>query len=294
MTQIDTRDGLRAEPPEASRLMWTGELGSPACRNLRAIRMLWHREVIRLARNRVQIAMGLVTPLMFLLILGTGLQSVGGSIGDSFREYRAYLFPGVLVMATQAPAIAVGISVVWDRQVGFLRQALVAPVRRVSLLLGLCLGGATAGTLYGAMVLLIAGAVDVPYHPRLLAALAEVWLVALAFTALGMLAAVSIKRIQTFQVVVSLSLTPLMFLSGAMFPAGGLPGWLGTAVLVNPLTYAVDAIRRTLPGNLDMSGSAEGPQPWGWAPSVTLELAMVLLMALVAVTVGARRFSRAE
>lgn len=270
-----------------------GELGRPATRNLLAIRMLWRREVLRLTRNRVQIGMGLVMPLMFLLVLGTGLESVGGSVGEGFRQYRTYLFPGVLVMAMQAPALAVGISVVWDRQAGFLRQALVAPVRRVSLLLGLCLGGATAGTLYGAMVLAIAGVVDVPYHPALLLALAEVWLVALAFTALGTLAAVSIKRIQTFQVVVNLSLTPLMFLSGAMFPAGGLPGWLGTAVLVNPLTYAVDAIRRTLPGDVDMGGSATGPQLWGWTPPVALELALVALLAVAAMVAAARRFSRA-
>ncbi len=269
-------------------------LGSPVRRDLRAIRMLWHREVIRLGRNRLQIAMGLVTPLMFLLILGTGLESVGGDLGEGFREYRSYLFPGVLVMATQAPAIAVGISVVWDRQAGFLRQALVAPVRRVSLLLGLCLGGATTGTLYGAMVLVVAPVVDVPYHPMLLVALFEVWLVALTFTTLGMLAAVCIKRIETFQVVVSLCLMPLMFLSGAMFPPGGLPGWLGAAVLANPLTYAVDAIRRTLPGELDLGGYAEGPQLLGWVPPVALELLVVLALALVAVVVGARRFSRAD
>jgi ABC-2 type transport system permease protein len=289
VTQTTTAAEVRA-PALTSASEPVGALS----RNLRAVKMLWHREVLRLARNRVQMAMGLVTPLMFLLILGTGLESVGGTVGQGFREYRTYLFPGVLVMATQAPAIAVGISVVWDRQAGFLRQAMVAPVRRVSLLLGLSLGGATAGTLYGAMVLLIAGVVDVPYRPELLVGLLEVWLVALTFTALGMVAAVTIKRIHTFQVVVGLAMTPLMFLSGAMFPAGGLPGWLGTAVMVNPLTYAVDAVRRTLPGNLDMSGSAEGPRLWGWTPPVALELAFVVLMAFVALAVSARRFSRAE
>ncbi|RZS33982.1 ABC-2 type transport system permease protein [Herbihabitans rhizosphaerae] len=288
MTQVSDTPRARTEaPPEPAP-------AHPPRRNLRAIRMLWYREVVRLGRNRTRIVMGLVTPLMFLLILGTGLESAAGQVGEGLRQYRSYLFPGVLVMATQAPAIAVGISVVWDRQAGFLRQALVAPVHRVSLLLGLCLGGAMSGALYGGLVLLIAGPVGVPYHPALLIALVEVSLVALMFTALGILAAVCIRKIETFQVVVSLCLMPLMFLSGAMFPPGGLPGWLGTAVQLNPLTYAIDAIRRTLPGDLDMGGYAVGPQLWGWTPPVLVELAMVVALAFGALLVAARRFSRAE
>ncbi|MER7580182.1 ABC transporter permease [Kitasatospora sp. NPDC097691] len=269
-------------------------MAAPLRRNARAVRMLWHREVVRFGRNRVQIGMALVTPLMFLLVLGTGLQAARSGSDAGFDEYRAFLFPGTLVMATQAPAIAVGISVVWDRQAGFLRQALVAPVRRESLLLGLGLGGATSGALYGGMVLLIAGLVGIPYHPLLLVALLEVALVALTFTSIGMLAAVCIRRIEVFQVVVSLCLMPLMFFSGAMFPVGGLPGWLGIAVLINPLTYAIDAIRRTLPGDVHMGGYADGPAIFGWTPPVIVELGFVALLATSALTIAARRFSRGE
>jgi hypothetical protein len=120
----------------------------------------------------------------------------------------------MLMMAVQSPAIGVGISIVWDRQSGFLRQTLAAPVRRFSLLAGLCLGGATAGALYGFLVLLVAPYAGMSYSPRLLLGLGVVVLIAFTFTALGILAAVTIRSVDTFEVVVSLSLTPLLFLSG--------------------------------------------------------------------------------
>ncbi len=259
--------------------------------DVRTVRVLWQREVIRFLRNKLQVAMGLLTPLMFLLILGTGL----GAAAADMRGFRTFLFPGVLLMAVQAPALAVGTSIVWDRQVGFLRQVLVAPVRRGSLLLGICLGGATTGALYGALVLAFAGAAGVPYHPQLLLVLLELALISAAFTAIGVLAAVWIKRIQTFQIAVGLAMMPLLFLSGAVFPARGLPGWLGAAVMVNPLTYAVDALRRTIPGgNLDLAGLSVGPLWWGHTPPVLVELAIVALLAQVSVAFATWRFTRAE
>ncbi|GLZ37035.1 ABC transporter permease [Actinokineospora sp. NBRC 105648] len=257
--------------------------------DLRTIRVLWLREVIRFGRNRLRVAMGLVSPLLFLLILGTGLNSLMGGGG-----FQGYLFPGVLLMAVQAPALAVGISIVWDRQSGFLRQMLVAPVRRAALVAGLCLGGATAGTLYGLLVLVLAGVAGIPYRPELLLVLGELVLVSFTFTAMGVLAAVCIKRIETFQVVINLALTPLLFLSGAVFPAGGLPGWLSAAVAVNPLAYAVDALRRTLPGDAARLPGTTGPQWWGSAPPLVAELGLVAALAAVALVVAARRFSRAE
>jgi ABC-2 type transport system permease protein len=260
--------------------------------DLRAIAILWQREVIRLRRNPLRGAMGLITPLMFLLIFGIGLEAAGGDRVDPLRNYGAYLLPGVLVMAMQAPAIAVGISIVWDRQTGFLRQMLVAPVRRISLLIGLCLGGATVATIYGLSILAVAGLVGVPYGPRLLLVLLEGSLVALAFTALGVLAAVCITRIETFQMVVSLGMMPILFLSGAFFPANGLPGWLGVAVRVNPLTYAIDAIRRTMPGDLYAGGISLSPQIGGWTPPILLELVVVAWSALAMVAVAGYRFSR--
>jgi ABC-2 type transport system permease protein len=250
--------------------------------------------MIRLKRNPVRIAMGLVTPLMFLLILGTGLSSVTGADAAGFREYRAFLFPGILLMAVQAPAMAAGVSIVWDRQAGFLRQMLVAPVRRTALVAGICLGGATTGLVYGVLVMLTAGEIGVAYRPQLLLVGLELGLIAFSFTVAAVLAAVSIRRIETFQVVVGLCMMPLLFLSGAMFPASGLPGWLGAAVKVNPLTYEVDALRRTLGGSaVVLGGGTVGPRWWGWAPPVPLELGLIAALAAGALVIATRRFSRA-
>jgi ABC-2 type transport system permease protein len=255
--------------------------------------MLWHREVIRLTRNRMRIVMGLVTPLMFIVVLGTGIESVGGT-AVVMEHYRTFLFPGMLMMAVQSPAMGVGISIVWDRQSGFLRQTLAAPVRRFSLLVGLCLGGATAGALYGFLVLLVAPYAGMSYSPRLLLGLGVVVLIAFTFTSLGILAAVTIRSVDTFEVVVSLSLTPLLFLSGAVFPPNGLPGWLGTVVLVNPMTYAIDATRRVLPGDFFLDGMSQSPRLWGWTPPVWAELLMVLSLALVTLAAATRKFSKAQ
>jgi ABC-2 type transport system permease protein len=263
--------------------------------NLRAVLLLWRREMRRLRRSPTRIAMGLVTPLMFLVVLGTGLEA-SGVMSDQLRSYRTYLFPGVLIMAVQAPAIAVGISIVWDRRMGVLRQMLVAPMRRGSIVFGLALGGATTGVVYGLMVLAVAGIADISYSPVLLLVLFEVFLVSLAFTALGLLAAVTIKSVDTFQIVVGLSMMPLMFFSGAMFPPNGLPGWLGYLVKANPITYAVDAVRRTLPGSpyLSPGGAEERLTLAGWVPPVLLELGLLGAVSAAALAVATYRFSRTE
>ncbi|TDD91860.1 ABC transporter [Actinomadura rubrisoli] len=263
-------------------------------RDLRTIRVQWQREMIRLRRNRLSAAMGLLSPLLYLLILGTGLSSVVAAGGDGSGDFRAYLFPGVLLMAAQAPALTVGASIVWDRQSGFLRQMLVLPVGRPALLTGLCLGGASTGAASCVPVLVLAGLVGVPYDLRLLVALVEVALLSFAFATLGVLMAVCIRRLETFQVVAGLSTAPMLFLSGAVFPASGLPGWLGAAVIANPLTYGVDALRRTLPGPLDLGGQASGPGWGGWTPPVLLELGIIALLALAALWVATYRFSRPE
>ncbi|MDJ1135243.1 ABC transporter permease [Streptomyces iconiensis] len=270
--------GTRPEPEPRGRLIG----------DLRTVRLLWHREMIRVGRNRLQVVMGLLAPLMFLLVLGSGLESASSGM----EQFRLFLFPGVLMMALQAPAITVGASIVWDRQSGFLRQMLVAPVRRGAILSGICLGGGATGAFYGLLVLLTGPVVGVPFHPKLLLVLLELGLIAFAFTAFGALAAVYVRKPQTFQVAISMSMMPLLFLSGAVFPPSGLPGWLGGAVMVNPLTYAVDAIRRTLPGERSSFGGALSPDWWGWTPPVALEVGLVAALAALTLTVATRRFAR--
>lgn len=262
---------------------------------LRPVLLLWRREMTRLRHNPVRLAMGLVTPLLFLVVLGTGLDAASSSLGKAqLNDYRAYLFPGVLIMSVQAPAIAVGISLVWDRRLGVLRQMLVSPFPRSSIVLGLAFGGATTGAIYGLLVLSVGGIASIRYTPILLVVLVEVLLVSLMFTSLGLLAAVTIRQVDTFQIVVNLSLMPLMFFSGAMFPPNGLPGWLAIVVKLNPLTYGVDAVRRTLPGPESLSSEQTRLLIGGWNPPVAAELGLLAAIAAVTLGLATYRFSRTK
>lgn len=253
--------------------------------------LLWKREMVRLRRQPMRMAMSLVIPLMFLVVFANGLDATGADAAG-MRNFRSYLFPGVLLMSIQAPAVAVGISLVWDRQRGVLRQMLAAPIRRSTIVWGLGLAGATIGAMYSLPLMAIAPYADVPYGPHLLLLLAEIALVSLAFTALGLVFAVTIRSMETFQTVVSLSMMPLLFLSGAMFPPGAVTGWMEVAIKLNPITYVVDALRRTLPGTPYGGDPDIGLNLFGWIPPVWLELGGVLLLSVVGLMYAARRFNR--
>lgn len=261
--------------------------------------MVWRRELLHFLRDRTRVAVSLLPPFLFLYVLGIGLSRLFAGAGGGERaasDYLLFLFPGVLVMAAQAPAISVGASIVWDRQTGFLREMLAAPVFRGTLLLGKCLGGATVATVQSAVVLLTAGLVGIPYHPVLFAALmAEVAVAALSMTVIAAIVAVLIKRVQTFNTVLSVLVTPMMFLSGMMFPISAMPGWMASLTLLNPLTYAVDAMRHTILGQLGAPQSVLifAPVEWGgWTVPAALEVALVLLFSLVALPLIGRRFAR--
>lgn len=293
----------RTEVPPETVPRPAAEVSAPSrqtalVRDLRTLYVLWRREMIRFVRNRVRIATSLVMPLLFLLILGSGLNSTlnstGTDGGSGTGDFRTYLFPGVLLMAVQGPAMTVGALIVWDRHAGFLRQMLVAPVRRGALLGGICLGGATSGVAYAVPMLLMAGVVGVPYDFHLLLVLFILGLVAFSFTVLGVLGAVCIRRPETFNIVMGLCAMPLLFLSGALFPVRGLPIWLEAAVVVNPLTYGVDALRRTIPGGSGLGAADSGPQWWGWTPPVLLELSLIVILTLGVLAVATRRFSRTD
>ncbi|GLY82952.1 ABC transporter permease [Actinoallomurus iriomotensis] len=264
---------------------------------LRAGRMVWRREMLHFVRDRTGTLVALLQPLLFLFVLGVGLGRLfAGTGGGSATDYLTFLFPGVLVMAAQPAAISVGASIVWDRESGFLREMLVAPVRRGTLLAGKCLGGATVATCQGTVVLAGAGLIHIPYDPALFALLlAELALTALAMTVLGAVVAVVIRRARTFTMVLSVLMTPLIFLSGLMFPVAAMPAWMSWLTPADPLTYAVDAMRRTVNAYRPVRGTSALFEPVSWAglrPSPVLELAVVAAFTAVALAIAARRFAR--
>ena len=213
---------------------------------LRAAGVVWQRDLIRFRTDRGRIVSSFVQPLLFLFVLGKGLGASLGAGGVGGADYSTFLFPGVLATSVMFTAVFSAISIVWDRELGFLREMLVAPISRTSIVFGKCLGGATVATLQAVVLLALAGLVGVPYSlPMIVGAIGLLFLIAFAITAFGLLIAVRVQQIQTVMPRVQLLLTPLMFLSGAFFPvSGSLPGWLHALTLANPLTYGVDALRR--------------------------------------------------
>ena len=174
---------------------------------------------------------------------------------------RTFMFPGALAMTVLFTSVFSAGSIVWDREFGFLREMLVAPISRASIVVGKALGGATVATFQGVIILALAGLVGVPYSPTLiLAVLGELMLLSFTLTAFGIMAAARIKSFQAFMALTQMLLMPLFFLSGALFPLGNLPSWLRLLTRVNPLTYAVDPIRRSVFAHLDVSAHARaGP-----------------------------------
>src|SRR5439155_4967698 len=166
--------------------------------DLRAVKIVWQRELIRFFQDRSRIVSSLLQPVLYLFVLGTGLSSlVSGGTGG--LNLRTFIFPGVIAMATMFTAIFSAGSIVWDREFGFLREMLVAPVRRGAIVWGKCNGGATVARLQGVIVLALAGAVGVPYSPTLMLTLvAELLLLSFTLTAIGVLVAARMRNIQTF------------------------------------------------------------------------------------------------
>jgi ABC-2 type transport system permease protein len=265
----------------------------------RAVKTVWRRDLIRFAGNRAQVMTWLIQPLLFLFVLGTGLQSLSAA-STAGVDLKTFMFPGVVCVAVLFTAMVSAASLVWDRELGFLREMMVAPVSRTSIVVGKCLGGTTIAASQGVIVLALAGLVGVPYDPGLLlGAFALLVLLAFAVSAFGVLVAVTIKQAQTFTWVMQLVVFPMFFLSGALYPVAGLPAWLGVLNRVDPLTYAVDPMRTLVFGHLDVSEAArrtlDAGVTWGsWHLPPAFETGMVLLLGLAMLGVAIRRFSRTE
>jgi ABC-2 type transport system permease protein len=266
---------------------------------LRAIRVVWKRELIRFSRDRLRILTALMQPFLFLFVLGTGLSRIA-SAGTHGVNLRTFVYPGVLCMAVMFTAMFSAASLVWDREFGFLREMMVAPVRRSSLVLGKCLGGATVAGFEGVIVLALAGLVGVPYAPVLVIEIfALQLLLAFAITAFGVMVAARVTQMQSFMALMQMAIMPMFFLSGALFPVSGLPQWLTILNRIDPLTYAVDPMRRAVFSHLHISSAARnaldpGVTLWGWHIPGLAEAAVVAAIGLLMLAVAIVEFSRAE
>jgi ABC-2 type transport system permease protein len=295
MAQAASPRGIAARlPPAAVHVPPSSFRG-----DLRAVKIVWQRELIRFSKDRLRIATALVQPILFLFVLGTGLSHLA-SAGTHGVDLRTFVYPGVLCMAVLFTAMFSAASLVWDREFGFLREMMVAPVRRSSLVLGKCLGGATVASFQGVIVIALAGLVGVPYAATLILAIFGLQLVlAFAITAFGVMVAARIKQIQSFMAVTQMVMMPMYFLSGAIFPVAGLPAWLTLLNRLDPMTYAVDPMRRVVFSHLHISTAARraldpGVTWWGWHVPSLIELAVVAAIGLVCLGVAVIEFSGRE
>lgn len=209
------------------------------------IYILWLRQLKRYFRSRSRIIGSVAQPLLFLLALGFGFGPIYQRAGGG--NYMQFLAPGIISMSILFTAIFSGIEIIWDRQFGFLKETLVAPVPRIHIMIGRTLGGATVATIQGTIVFFVA--LLAGFRPSItLLPLAFLFmiLIAILFTALGTAIASLLEDMQGFQLIMNFLIMPLFFLSGALFPLQGLPKALGIVASVDPLAYGVDGLRGTL------------------------------------------------
>ena len=199
---------------------------------------------------------------------------------------KTFMFPGVLATSVLFTATFSSASIVWDREFGFLREMLVAPIRRGSILVGKALGGATVATGQSLVILALAGTVDVPYDlGMMLILVVELFLLSFAMCSVGLVIAARVQQIQSMMGVMQMLLLPLSFLSGALYPISNLPTWLETLTLLNPVTYAVHAMRTVVFAHLDAPQATldelNPPIEWfGWAVPVVVQLGVVVVLGL--------------
>jgi ABC-2 type transport system permease protein len=266
---------------------------------MRAIRIVWRRELSRFRADRMRMVTALVQPLLFLFVLGSGLQGLA-SAGTHGVNLKTFIYPGILCISVMFTAMFSAASIVWDREFGFLREMMVAPVRRSSIVIGKVLGGATVAAFQGVIIICLAGLVHVPYDPLLILGIFGLQLLlAFTITAFGVMIAVRIKQMQSFMGVMQMIVMPMFFISGALFPASGLPGWLTVLNRIDPLTYAVDPMRRLVFNHITISPVARhaldpGVTWWGWHVPALLEAGVIALLGLLMLGIAIWEFSTTE
>ncbi len=219
-----------------------GFMIDPVC-----IYTVWLRDTIRYFREKSQLYGSLTRPILWLFILGLGLR--GGYRGLGNVNYTQFIFPGIIAMTAIFTSIQSAISIIWDREFGFLKEILVAPVPRTSIVIGKGLAGTTLSLIQGCIILLLAPLVRVKLILiNILPLIIVIAVMSFALTGIGIVIAARMTSFQGFGTIMNFVIMPMWFLSGALFPMQGLPWWLNILVRINPLTYGVDLVRRLVLG----------------------------------------------
>jgi ABC-2 type transport system permease protein len=246
---------------------------------LRGFYTLWLREVKRYLRNRTRIISAFFQPLLWLVIFGAGLRFAVDLGGLTPQQY---IFPGIIGQTLLFTSMFMGISVIWDKEFGFMKEILVAPISRFSIFLGKMVGDSTDAVIQGVIVFLLGPLLGIGIAPVMfLAVLPIMLLITFGLVALGLTIASFITDLESFGVIQSFINLPLFFLSGALFPLQGLPEWMQVVSRANPLTYGVDALRTVILG-----GAWQPVQP------LFVNLAVIGVFDVVMIAIGTWTFGR--
>ena len=245
-----------------------------------AIYILWLRELKRYVRSRVQVVVSLGQPCLYLLALGFGLGPVFRQAGQG--SYLQFMAPGVVGMTVLFSSVFSGIAMLWDRQFGFLKETLVAPVPRMHIMIGRTLGGATVAVIQGALILIICLIAGFRPHSWLAIPVAFLFivLIAIVFAALGTAIGSTLKDMQGFQLIMNFLVLPIFFLSGALFPLAHLPIVMKVITHLDPLTYGVDGLRGSLIQH--------------WQFSAAIDAGILAAIGLFFLSAGAYLFTKIE
>jgi len=265
-----------------------------------AIYIVWWRDVLRYWRDRARVGASLAQPLLYLVIFGTGLaSSLGGGFGASAGatgiSYIQFIYPGVISMSVLFTAIFGAMSIVWDREFGFMRELLVAPIDRSAIAIGKTLGGATQAMIQGLILLVLAPFVGVNLDPLVLLELVVlVFVLAFGLSAMGVALASGMRSMQGFQMVMNFLMMPMFFLSGALFPLVGLPGWMTVLTRLDPASYGIDPIRRVLLGSSGIPVDRFALTLFDRTLAIPVEAAIVIAFGLVMLGIAVRSFQRRD
>jgi ABC-2 type transport system permease protein len=252
-----------------------------------------HLEVLRFVRDRSRLISSLGFPLLFLAIFGVGFKNVVGQMGRGI-DLIDFMYPGIVAMAAQMTALVAGISVVQDREAGFLKEILVAPLSRTGIVLGKAFGVAAVAVLQVLMLIAVAPIVGVGVDFDLvLRLLPSVVVLSLGLSGLGILIASFMRSQQGFQMLVNVLVFPMFFLAGVFFPVDGVPVWMEVLSKINPVTYGVDAIRQIFLGS-DLAAAGLGVTVLGHSLGVGEEVALVGALGIVLVAGAVWAFGRQE
>jgi ABC-2 type transport system permease protein len=267
--------------------------------SLRAVYIIWYRDILRYWRDRWRLVASLAQPLLFLVVFGSGLSSsLGGGLfgGDRGLSYMQFMFPGIIGMSILFTSIFGAMSIVWDREFGFLKEVLVAPIDRWAVAIGKALGSTTQAMIQGLIILVLAPFIGVKLSfLTVLEIIPLAALLAFGLSSLGVAIASMMRSLQGFQVVMNFLMMPMFFLSGALFPLTNLPGWMTVLTRLNPASYGIDPLRRVVLSDSGLSNALVdriGLTIGGRLLPIPLEVGIVFAFGLVMLSIAVISFQR--